>query len=39
MPRPRNDSAASDKIANASDSDVCTISGPAMFGTIWRARI
>src|SRR5262249_50019336 len=39
MPSPRNDSAASDKIANASDSDVCTISGPEIFGTIWRARI
>src|SRR6478735_5430702 len=39
MPNPRNVSAASDRIANASDSDVCTIRGPAMFGTIWRPRM
>ena len=38
MPSPRNDSAASDRIANASDSDVCTISGPAMFGRMWRRK-
>ncbi len=33
MPRPRNDSAASARIANASDSEVCTMIGAAAFGS------
>src|SRR5690606_25692965 len=39
MPRPRNDSAASDRIAKANESDVCTINGPVMFGSTCRPRI
>src|SRR5690606_40505919 len=37
-PRPKNESAASDSIANASDKEVCTMIGPEMFGSTCLAR-
>src|SRR5204862_1192884 len=36
MPRPRNDSDASARIANATLSDACTTIGAVAFGSTWR---
>ena len=39
VPAPRNDSAASIRIAEAQMYVACTISGAIVFGRMWRSRI
>ena len=38
-PSPRNDRAASDRIAKANEIDVCTTTGPEIFGSTWPNRM